>query len=375
MDIRENWWRWALILLAGLVVAESTVRIEDRITDDIPIFSRVTSANDLVLIDSAGARGRPNAAFRRWRLNALGMRGPDISPVPDEQTVRVVIAGSSETFGLYEPTGREYPRQLEDSLRARLAATCDPANVSRVEVVNAALPGMALPSLARHLDHVVRPLQPHIVVLYPSPGFYLNMRPPIAQARSRSDTTLAVAKARKLRLVDRFIDQVKGLTPSLLLTMARRSMIERTMKRYPDGIKYETVPPDRLSQFENDLRMTIGVAHRLDTEVILMGHVNATMQPGFDDEALLVAWERQLPRATGETLSRFHAAARDIEERVAADSNVAYVDLPKVFADRWEGSFADFVHFTEAGASLVAGALAPAVLAASDACGEASGRK
>jgi lysophospholipase L1-like esterase len=101
-----------------------------------------------------------------------------------------------------------------------------------------------------------------------------------------------------------------------------------------------------------------------------MGHVNATMAPGFHDEALLVSWEYQFPRATGETLSRFHAASRDVEERVAADSNVKFVDLPKAFADRWEGAFADFVHFTEAGASVVASALAPSVLAAVGGCAE-----
>jgi lysophospholipase L1-like esterase len=303
------------------------------------------------------------------------MRGPDVSVVPDDNTLRVVVTGASETFGLYEPSDREYPRQLEDSLRARIQSTCDSGTPHRVEVVNAALPGMALPSLARHLDYAVRPLRPQVVVLYPSPGFYLNIRPPSAQVRAPSDTALSIANARKLRVGERLMSQLKALAPTPMLTAARRFMINRTMKKFPDGIKYEAIPPDRLKQFENDLRTTIGVARSLGAHVILMGHVNLTMEPDFDDEALLVSWENQLPRATGETIARFHAAARDIEERAAADSNVNFVDLPEAFAGRWDGSFADFVHFTESGASVVAGALTPPVLAASRACGEAGAHK
>jgi len=234
---------------------------------------------------------------------------------------------------------------------------------------------MALPSLAQHLDRVVRPLQPQVIVLYPSPGFYLNLRPPRAQSRPPSDTTLPLANARKLRVGERFISQLKALTPAPLLTTARRAMIDRTMKKYPDGIKYTSIPADRLKQFEDDLRVAIGVAHSIGPRVILMGHVNATMEPDFEDEGLLVAWENQLRRATGETIARFHAAARDIEERVASDSSVVFVDLPTAFAGRWSGSFADFVHFTNSGASVVAGALTPVVLETSRACVEAGAKQ
>ena len=37
--------------------------------------------------------------------------------------VRIATTGASETFGLYEAANKEYPRQLEDSLRSRIAAS------------------------------------------------------------------------------------------------------------------------------------------------------------------------------------------------------------------------------------------------------------
>lgn len=372
-SFRGAWWKWALLPLIALVVSEATVRVEDRITDGIPFLSRVASPNDLVVIDSAGPRGRPNAAFRRWRLNSLGMRSPDVPVARTPNTLRVVIAGSSETFGLYEPNGLEYPRQVEDSLQVRLSTSCATETAPRAEVVNAALPGMALPSLSQHLDREVRPLRPDVVVLYPSPGFYLNMRAPTAQQRTRPDTALRADKARQLRIVSRFVDQIKALVPGPLMTAARRMRIDRVMRRYPPGVKYDSVPTDRLQQFERDLRNVVGVARRTGARVVMMGHVNATMAPDFRDDAMLVAWEVQFPRATGDVLSRFHAAALDVQARVAADSGVAFLDLRPAIAAQWSRSFADFVHFSEYGASVVAGALTPLILATSGACKEAGG--
>src|SRR5580704_16764560 len=101
------------------------------------------------------------------------MRGPDIPLAKPPGTLRVVTAGASETFGLYESPDREFPRQLEDTLRARLCG--DP-----VEVLNAAIFGMSLPTLEQDLRLRVRPLDPDVVVLYPTPVQYLNDAMPMS---------------------------------------------------------------------------------------------------------------------------------------------------------------------------------------------------
>ncbi len=351
-------WQWGLLLLGGLLVMEGVTRIEDRVAAGIPMFSRVSGPGDLIWVDSIGARGRPNARYRQWSLNARGFRGPEIADAPAPGVARVVTVGASETFGLYESPGHEWPRQLEDSLRAR---GC------QVEVVNAALPGMALPSMAQLLDRIVRTVHPTHLVLYPSPAFYLNRNAPIAsRGVAGADSTLPWRRALAWRSRERAVAQVKGLLPSPAMTAARRFSLSR---RNPARTA-RTVPEGRLQQLDHDLREVVGVARSLGAPVLLAGHVNATMAPGFDDPGMLVAWEYQFPAVTGEVLMAFHRAARDVAVTVARDSALAYVDLADALAGGWEGSFADFVHFTDAGASRVSHTLATALAPALCATGE-----
>lgn len=339
-----------------LTVLEATSRVEDLISYGMPLMSRVTDAGDLVLRDSLGARGRPNAVFRRWRMDSLGLRGPNVPRLPAAGARRIVVTGSSETFGLYESARREYPRQLEDTLRARLTAQCGDA-APHLEVLNAALPGMALPSLTANISRVVGPLAPALLVIYPSPSFYLNPRIPSVAEGSRADTSLAAGKAWRLRIRDRVITQVKALAPGWAMTWARQRAIQRSVARFPQGWRWTELPVERLDQFEQDLRAAVGAARALHVEPVLMGYVAATMAPGFDDPALLVAWEYQFPRAPRDVIPAFHDAAGERIARVAADSATAYVDLRAGLDGEWTGTFADFVHFTDLGAARVANTL------------------
>ncbi|MGQ0647612.1 MAG: SGNH/GDSL hydrolase family protein [Gemmatimonadaceae bacterium] len=276
--------------------------------------------------------------------------------------MRVLAVGASETFGLYESQDHDYPRQLEDSLQHHADAACaPPSSTPTVEVVNAALPGMALPSMDRYLDDVVRRVGPAVVVLYPSPGFYLNTRAPkLTRGWPGADSTLPLGNALVLRSDDRVVAQLKRLAPEPVMRWARRTMTERKA-RFSSGPRFLEVPADRMAQFEQELRAVVGTARSLGAHVVLMGHVNATMAPGFNDPALEEAWVYQFPTASAKALSDFHAMARALERRVAADSSITYVDLPDAFAGRWEGAFADFVHFTDGGAAVVAGALTRAI--------------
>jgi hypothetical protein len=277
----------------------------------------------------------------------------------------VVVEGASESFGLYESSGREYPRQLEDSLRAALQRRCAPESPPLIEVVNAALPGMSLPTMQSHLRQVIAPLQPDVVVLYPSPAFYMDAAPPSAtRPVAGPHRELSWRKAAQPRFLGRIRDQFKGVLPEVLLTWLRKSWVEREIRRHPPAWHFGSVPPARLSQWETDLRNAVGAARGVGAQVVLLGHANATMRPGFADQNLLTAWERMFPNTTGPALAHFHELAVEATRSIARDSGATFVDLPAAFRGHWEGSFADFVHFTDSGAAIVAGALAPAVLEA-----------
>jgi hypothetical protein len=68
-------------------------------------------------------------------------------------------------------------------------------------------------------------------------------------------------------------------------------------------------------------------------------------------------WEKFYPRASGETIVAFDSAARLATIAVARDSQAVLVDLPPVVAQSRKSIFADYAHFTDAGAALVAGSV------------------
>jgi lysophospholipase L1-like esterase len=350
----------SLGLVVGLVVVfalalEIATRVDDAIRFGTPIFSRIESESDLLVRDAAGEHGRPHARYGKWVINNVGMRGPDVDSIKPPGILRIVTAGASETFGLYESPGREFPRQLEDTLRARLGP--------RVEVLNAAIFGMTLPTLEQDLRLRVRPLHPDVVVLYPTPVQYLNEElPRPAEPDSGASGELPFRDALYPRAMERLRNQAKALLPGWLATSLRRDDIAREAREHPAGWRFTGVPADRLAAYEGDLRRTIGTIRALGAVPVLAIHVNAFDQGGRLDEPMLVSWENQYHRATGDVLIAFDAAAARATVRAARDSSVTFVDLRRIHGSRM---FADYAHFTDAGAAAVAGAIAPAVLAAS----------
>ncbi len=346
---------WSVSLLAVFALAlEVACRIDDGLRFGTPFFSPVESEGDLLVRDATGEHGRPYARYGKWVINNVGMRGPDVDTAKPPGTVRIVTAGASETFGLYESPGREFPRQLEDTLRER----CGP----RVEVLNAAIFGMTLPTLEQDLRLRVRPLHPDAVVLYPTPVQYLNDGvPQPAVPDSNASTRLPFRDALYPRALDRLRNQFKQLLPAWLATALRLRDIDQEAHEHPAGWRFTGVPADRLAAYDADLRRVIGAIHAIGATPVLAAHTNAFDGGGPRDQAKLVSWENQYHRATGEALIAFDTAAARVTLQAAHDSSVTIVDLRRVHRS---GMFADYAHFTDAGAASVAGALAPAVIAA-----------
>src|SRR5438045_9465626 len=107
--------------------------------------------------------GRPNARYEKFVLNHLGLRGPETTEQKRAGSFRVVTVGASETFGLYESPGREYPRQLEDTLNAHLKRLPSACEQSRAQVLNAAMPGMSLTTIEQDVRLRISSLRPDFV--------------------------------------------------------------------------------------------------------------------------------------------------------------------------------------------------------------------
>jgi hypothetical protein len=357
--------RWAILLevVALAVVAfaalELATRLEDRIRFGTPMLSNFTDQADLIVNDRDGMHGRPNARFRKFVLNNHGFRGPDITERPAAGTTRVFAVGASETFGLGESPGREYPRQLEDSLAAREGLGRQ-LGVDRFEVVNGAMLGMSLPTLTQNVRARLARFAPSVVVAYPTPVQYLMDQRPVA-ARPDSSVAFVPEPSFRLRVLPRLYEQAKLLIPGPITTRLRARDIERSIRSRPEGWVLTTVPEDRVVAYDEDLRALVGAIRGIGAEPVLMAHVNVFSDDEPRDEPLLTAWRRFYPRASGDVLIDFDRRLRSLTCRIAADSGVALVDAEPLLASPRRQWFADYSHFNDRGAGLVAGLVAQAI--------------
>jgi hypothetical protein len=332
---------------------EAACRIEDWVQYRTPILGRERSQLDLLVRDATGMHGRAGGRFQKWSLNGFGMRGPDVTRTKPPGIVRIVTAGASETFGLYESPEHEYPRQLEDSLNVQFGR-CGQIGA---QVLNAAMPGMSLPTIKQDLRLRVSPLKPDFVVLYATPAAYLEDAVPTA---ARPDSAvghpapLPMANAFFPRVADRVRAQLKSVIPTFVLDLIRRRQIRNTLRQHQPNWRFDSVPAERVTAFESDLRSAIGTIRSIGAMPVLVTHANRFAGSSTRDIATLRMWEKFYPRASGQTIVAFDAAARLATIAVARDSQAILVDLPPIVARSGKNVFADYAHFTDAGAALVA---------------------
>ena len=352
---------WAVVGLAAFGVAfELTARLDDLIRYGMPLASPYRSEVDLVTRDSLGTHGRPGAQYLKWSLNSLGTRGPEVSPLPGPGVLRVVATGASETFGQSEGPGREYPRQLEDSLRASLTGRTSSPYRS-VEVLNAAFFGMSLPTATQDIRLRVSGFGPAIVVLYPASVQYLSdglpkaETPPLAAAPA-----LGLGAVLSPRALARLREELKRVAPRAWREWLWQSQVRRQLAGHEPGWRYTDVPLDRLAAYEADLRAFIGTVRSVGAEPVLATHANRFVGAADADSSLLSAWQRFYPRPEGQVILAFDSAGAEVTMRVAADSNVALADV-RMALTNCPACFADYAHFTDEGAARVAGTVAGAV--------------
>jgi hypothetical protein len=356
---------FALIVVFALTF-ELTCRVEDWVMYRMPLASPYRSVEDLIIRDADGMHGRPNAQFQKWIMNDVGTRGPRASLLPASGTVRIITVGASETFGLRESPGHEYPRQLEDSLNARLRRGACPTRADlRVEVLNAAFAGMTLPTIHQDVRNRLARLHPAVVVAYPSPASYLEAERPVA-ARPDSSPNAGVLGSRAMlhpRAIDRLRDQLKEMLPIAVKSWLRQRETNAARAGVA-GRLFSTPPADRLSAFEVDVRQLISGIRAIGSTPVLVTHANAFVGRRTIDADKLIAWEKFFPRTTGATLLAFDSLSRSVELSVAAESGTVVVDAARRLASAPDSAFADYEHFADLGAALMASAIADGVIAA-----------
>ena len=136
---------WLLMFVAG---AEVATRVDDWIRHDTPFSASPDFHRDLTVRDEYGLHGRPFGRHFNHRLNNAGFRGKDVAPRRAPGCTRVLVIGSSETYGSTESENKQYPAQLEDSL----------SGIGCYEVLNAGFAGMTLPTMTAMWERWGAPL-------------------------------------------------------------------------------------------------------------------------------------------------------------------------------------------------------------------------
>jgi hypothetical protein len=334
----------------ALVTLEVCARIDDRLRHGAALLVPYTI--DAIFQPSEfGLTGRPHARFTKWSLNSLGYRGPE--PIAGRPTV--VTFGASETFGLYETPGMEYPRQLERAL--------EHAEGGPFSVVNLAVPGMSIGKVG-YLEQAVERLHPRVAVFYASPAHYIGVTRPFC-GRPTAPVRSEVGLVDHVRIAGKLRELGKRLLPVRTMTALRRWETERQARHLRVQAR---VPDETIAAFTTDLGCVVDAARARGVVPVLVTHAtlfgtDRSHPLGEPERQQLVAWRRFYPDLAEEGFLDLELRANAALRRFAEQNGVRVVDA-ELALQGGPAQFADFVHFTDRGASDLARLLAPVVVAA-----------
>lgn len=334
--------RVVLGLILLVVFLEFCARLYDYIAFRAPILGVYRSEN-LYENDQLGRRGKPFARYRKWQLNDFGYRGPQF----EKDRLHVVTFGSSETFGLYESDGSEYPRQLERELNER-------AGKPLYQVVNVAYPGETLSAATLRVPEIVGRIHPQIALIYPSPEYYIDITP----KRSGEPAQPEKPSAFEFRIGDPLRDIAKASLPKSLQTDLRMWEIRRSIG---SDAAMDRVSEEAVDRFREDLTELASTLHANGVRPIVITHATIFgAVPRNPDRAMLIALRKFYPKLKEEGFLDLEQRINQAMREIAMQQYLTLVDMAREIPPGSE-YFGDFVHFTDAGAAFMGKHLADTV--------------
>lgn len=314
---------------------EVCARVDDYLEEGAPILGNY-GISAMLTHDDVGVVGIPNGQYGKWKMNALGYRGPNIH----SNTLKIICVGASETFGMFESLGNEYPRQLERTINARHPD-------EHVEVVNVAYAGQSLYAFSHRVDKIVDTISPNIAILYPSFLVYFDSA---LLRKPDSWDWVQTPQGFHSRIVGKLLPLIDKM-PKWAEDMRYRFHIWRAV-RSPADVK-DAIPEANVDQFRADLDATLDALQRRHVCPVLITHATffgRTVEP--DERFMLTAWRRFTPNLADDGFldaeRRFNAVVR----QEAQQRQLPLVEAADVLSG--PENFADWVHFTNLGANKMA---------------------
>jgi hypothetical protein len=338
MHILRSLLRLAFCLLISLTVWEVCARIDDRLNEGVPLLGNHGVAT-MLTSDEFGVVGRPYGRYLKWKLNAHGYRGPDLHP----GRVRILCIGASETFGMTETEGMEYPRQLERELNAR--AKCE-----RYETVNTAFAGQSLGSFSHRVDRIVETVTPNHAVIYPSFFGYIE-----GEGTGDTDAVEWVRDDPGFHpRIEAKIFHLYDQMPPWASDLRNRYHIWRATRH---SAVVATVPESHVQRFRADLGRVLDRLEQKHVRAILVTHATRFGKRVVPEERhMLTAWRRFTPTLADEGFLDLERRMNEVIQHEAAQRSLRIVDSANFLYGR--ENFSDWAHFTDRGANKMANLIA-----------------
>jgi lysophospholipase L1-like esterase len=338
---------WLVALVVCLTAGEIASRLDDELWNDTPFFANPDRESDLVLHDTGSVRGRPGGTYKKWKLNAYGFRGPEIAQKPSAGVRRVMLLGASETFGLYESADHEFAAVLQRDLVKK--------GRDDIEIVNASIAGLGLPTMTRYWDRWASRFDPALVVVYPSPQFYLDDEVPRLLTPAADPEPMP--HPWRSRFAERVLDTVKS--SDLLKSIRLRLHLSRALAGKPvDWLFGDKPPADRLAAYVADLEALCDAIVAKGSRPVLVTHAFKTPSPPAPSDRFELEYFRIFfPRATADSFPAFDEAARLATIELGQRRSWPVIDASDQLSGHREW-FGDPVHFNDAGSERFARLLA-----------------
>lgn len=315
-------------------ILELSARCDDMVTFGADFFKPYTRNTTIEQYDSFGLTGKPGGAYQKWKLNNLGFRGNNVNRGKNTGVLRILCAGASETFGLYEDEGKEWPAQLSRLLKQ---------NFSNTELINTSFYGTGYfySTIIHRFEQDWIKLNPDILILYASFYSYLY-RYDKKQQHGRHDNTLPLIG--HVRILGKIQNRFAQVAPKQLMDIFDKQKLKQEIKGNRKADPRTLLPIEEAKQnLENDIKELNAFCKKNGIILILSSYVQRL------DETGLLYIQAGHPQLDQNHIIAYHHAFNEHIKMLAQKEQILFANI----ADEVNSSpryLADGVHFTNEGA-------------------------
>lgn len=315
--------------------------------------------SSIVAIDSDGIPYNiPNIRYKKWKINSLGFRGKEINLEKKKGQIRIMCFGSSETLGIHETEGKDWPSQLSEVLKDKYP---------EVEVINISIMGLSQRMRKKYIEKYVLPLDPDIILMNHHRLFFhiresmrgeeINIIPCLINGNIKNNSKGHILFD---RLLSNFRNAIYKLFPNQALSyysMWRlRKKIKIKEKEYLlNKTPLHEIPEHIISKYEQELNSFIGflkeknIVPVMPTFPFLTTCTNKDTYKKILMETRLMFFIELSEDGILDAMSKLN----NLIKKTAQKQNVLCVDIDSLLPKTLE-YFADELHYTDRGSELIA---------------------